>query len=631
LKKNISAEVLIGIGTSSVFFLIYLKSVCPTVFWWDSGELIAAISTLGIPHRPGFPIYILLGKFFSFFPLATLTWKINLLSAIFSSLSIFFLFLIFVKIVRNFFPKEKFSRNLIFLSGTLFVVVSGFTYTFWIQAVRAEVYSLNLLFFSLMLYLVLLYKEKAQSRYLFLSFFLLGLGLGNHHATLLSTVPALLFFVLICRKEKILSGASANFSIKVLPKISAFLSGAFLFLLGLSIYLYIPIRSSFNPEISWGPTKTLSGSASSVLALETIKNFKYDFFSDFSEKIWGTILLLFHQFTPVCFFLSLLGILFLLFYAKKIFSFLMLVILGNLAVIVVLVSLFIETNPDLHGYLIFTIISFGFTFGISSLFILEKGKMILRSEKFSKEFKKTVKVILPLFFMVVSFFPFLEHRSQANLSENRNAFNWGEKILSKLEPNSFLFTNNANLHFVLRGLKYGENMRRDVTLIERGLLYSDWYVAQLKGRNKELFSRIPVTLKGEELFLSLLKNIVDQGKKAYIEFSAEDTTLAQNLIPKGLIFQFQNESVEKLPSAILENQASIEKINLLNISDDKLKGDFDAKRILALWLYRNGLFWETKKEYNWALQNYQKLLELDPCDKNIEQKVKSLGIYCNLP
>src|SRR3990172_13371709 len=56
--------------------VVYWMTSARSVFWWDSGELIASISTLGIAHRPGFPIYILLDKMFSFLPLGTLTFKV---------------------------------------------------------------------------------------------------------------------------------------------------------------------------------------------------------------------------------------------------------------------------------------------------------------------------------------------------------------------------------------------------------------------------------------------------------------------------------------------------------------------------------------------------------------------------
>ena len=52
-----------------IFLIIYWRTCCPTIFWWDSAEFVTVIATLGIPHPPSFPLYILLGKVFSFLPL----------------------------------------------------------------------------------------------------------------------------------------------------------------------------------------------------------------------------------------------------------------------------------------------------------------------------------------------------------------------------------------------------------------------------------------------------------------------------------------------------------------------------------------------------------------------------------
>lgn len=61
--------------------VVYWMTSARSVFWWDSGELIASVSSLGIAHRPGFPIYILLAKMFSFLPFGTITFKVNLFPA----------------------------------------------------------------------------------------------------------------------------------------------------------------------------------------------------------------------------------------------------------------------------------------------------------------------------------------------------------------------------------------------------------------------------------------------------------------------------------------------------------------------------------------------------------------------
>src|SRR4030067_2913947 len=179
---------------SIISFVVYLESLAPSVFWWDSGEFIANAAVLGIPHRPGFPLYILLARLFSLFGHGNISWYVNLLSAIAASMSLFFVYLVFLRITTD---KYTSKSNKLFteLVALGVVLILGFNYSFWIQAVRAEVYSLAFLLFTLQLWLVIKnetgvkWSQKAQ----FLFFFITGLSLTNHPAIALSTLPALFY------------------------------------------------------------------------------------------------------------------------------------------------------------------------------------------------------------------------------------------------------------------------------------------------------------------------------------------------------------------------------------------------------------------------------------------------------
>ena len=68
-------------------FLLYLITACPTVYFGDSGELIAAAESLGVAHPPGYPLYTLLGRLFAMLPLGGLDFRMNLLSVVCSGLA----------------------------------------------------------------------------------------------------------------------------------------------------------------------------------------------------------------------------------------------------------------------------------------------------------------------------------------------------------------------------------------------------------------------------------------------------------------------------------------------------------------------------------------------------------------
>ena len=62
--------------------MVYLLTLCPTVYLGDSGELSAAAFCLGVPHGSGYPLYVLLGKVFCLLPFGSVGFRMNLMAAV---------------------------------------------------------------------------------------------------------------------------------------------------------------------------------------------------------------------------------------------------------------------------------------------------------------------------------------------------------------------------------------------------------------------------------------------------------------------------------------------------------------------------------------------------------------------
>ena len=599
-----------GLFLFSFFLLIYIFTLCPTVFWWDSGEFIANIAVLGIPHRPGFPIYILVGKFFSLFPFFNFALKVNLLSAIFSAFSLLIFYFAFFEILDLFFPRIAQKKAQALVSASAFLLVLGFTYSFWIQATRAEVYSLSIFFFALLLFFTLRYLKTCYVKYLYLFFFLLGLGLGNHHLSLLSSTPALFFLLFFsrARNTSVISHSSFVIDLRRLPLYVLFL------LLGLSIYLYLPIRSLSNPVLAWGNTRSISGSASSILAVESLKNLNFDFLSNIGEKTSGIIYLFYDQLTLVCFLISLLGMIFLARYGKRILIFLLLLIMGNCASVIFITAEFISTNPDLHGYLLFSIFSLALLYGLGTFFLMDKignRSSFIRHSSF---------VIL----LFISFIPLSKHFSYANLSNNRIAYNYGYNAIQDLDSNSVLFVDNVNLNFILRELQYAEKIRRDVKIIDRGLLTFDWYADEKRKELKDIFSGLSNRLSGDVLFYALLKKCLDQNIPTYMEFTERDSSLVNYLIPSGYVFKLSKKRINRIGEEILLCQKKWEKEVFFDLNSDNFQKDPDAQRVFALSLYRLGLFYEKRGMVSYALERFEQVKKIDPYNEELTFKIEEL-------
>src|SRR3989338_9893026 len=99
-KKN-HLDFIIASAIFCLVMAVYLFTLAPTIYIEDNPELITAAATLGIPHPSGYPLFVLLGKLFTFIPFGSIPWRVNLMSAFFSALTISFLYLILNKITRR--------------------------------------------------------------------------------------------------------------------------------------------------------------------------------------------------------------------------------------------------------------------------------------------------------------------------------------------------------------------------------------------------------------------------------------------------------------------------------------------------------------------------------------------------
>lgn len=139
---------------------------------------------LGTPHPTGFPTYLFFNHVFTtFFPLGSLAYKANLLSALLSLFSIVFLFLT----LKSFFQLNRFTA---FMTALTF----GVTFTLWSQSIVAEVYTLHLLFLISVVYYFLKWDKTRNQRYFLLACALYAFSFGNHLSMILF-FPAIVFWV----------------------------------------------------------------------------------------------------------------------------------------------------------------------------------------------------------------------------------------------------------------------------------------------------------------------------------------------------------------------------------------------------------------------------------------------------
>jgi hypothetical protein len=192
---------------AAVVFLISLVvlilTVQPSVSFWDAGEFIAAGYYLQVPHPPGTPFFLLLGRIFSMIPLAeNIALRVNFISVISSALSVLFLYLVAVKLIENFRGKvynSPFEAIIVFVAAAIGALSFSFSDTFWFNGVEAEVYALSTLLAAAITWLMILWNEKADrkdnEKYLLMIAYLIGLSTGVHLMSVLAIVPVVMVIV----------------------------------------------------------------------------------------------------------------------------------------------------------------------------------------------------------------------------------------------------------------------------------------------------------------------------------------------------------------------------------------------------------------------------------------------------
>lgn len=222
-----------ALAVGVIAFAVYAATAIRGVSFGDWAEAQVVPATLGIMHPTGYPTYTLLGAVVSAIPAWTPAFKANLLSGACTAAALATLTLILARLgVRP-------------LVGALVTLALGFTANIWLNSIHAEVHTLHLLFVALLLHRLIAWAQDQRPRDLWLVGLLLGLSFGNHMLTL-TLAPEIVLGALWLGRRTILAQ----------PRI--LLPAAFEFLVGLSVYLYLPLRSLDKPAVMYADLSNLS-------------------------------------------------------------------------------------------------------------------------------------------------------------------------------------------------------------------------------------------------------------------------------------------------------------------------------------------------------------------------------------
>lgn len=536
-------------------FFIYLITLAPSVVFFDAGELITSSFLLSPAHPPGYPLYVLMGKFATFFPFGSIAYKINVMAAFFSSLSTLMVFLITSRLLRDL-PASgamRDYRNLISLSTAL---TFAFSYNLWNQAIIAEVYPLNTFLTGLLIYVLLLWRDKVRgqeavdapqdssfksfdSRLLYLASFLLGLGLGNHH-TLLVIIPVLFLVV-----------AVTNW--RILFDIRTWGLCLTLFFLGLSVYIYSPMRALQNPELNWGDPDTLD-------------KFKWAFFREGYPReglyrpwdlFWKQVKTfdIIYEFSGAGIFIGCLGII--AYLRKRLTE----VLITATVILVLSLGIILYGNPisenvflieSFHtpSYMIFSVWIGAGIFFILGLIYRFVGKIV---ELRGMVAGLALAILLLPASLCAYFYPWNDW------SDDYIAYDYAQNELASMPSNSILFTWGDSGAFPLWYVQMVERYQPGVLLIHTPHLSTRWYIDELPDTVKmgQLQWVQQDDLYAEAAFAIMLRE--NNGKyPLYIDYSTRYSVPMEGFlsIPNGLIYEVATDAMKMTDLTIWDKYAT---------------------------------------------------------------------------
>ncbi len=451
-----------------ISFGVYLKTLCPTITFADSGELITASYLLGIPHPPGSPLYCLLGKLFTFLPFGSIAYRVNLMSAFFASLTVVLIYLVVLKLITHNSSRITFE----YIPAIVASLCFAFSKSFWSYAIVAEIYTIKAFFLALLIFILLKWREALSApnsepslreipsecrtpnstRYLYLFALIYGLSFSNH-ITMILFFPAFLYFVLITDWRSVLNPKNVILVIM-------------LFALGLSLYLYLPIRSLHNPFLDWGNPENLKN----FLWMVTGKQYQYRLF-DLSLKQLPQQLksYLFNFGSGFTWLPVLLGIFGLgcLFKKWRLSLFLLLIFFSDSAFNLAQSTFQAPIHFFLPSFLIF---SLWIGYGLSLL---------------SKYVKRRAGNYLLLLFLLLPLAPFQTHYSNVDQSRNYSAYDWVRNVLGLVGEKGIIIDKTS---FPFWYFHYVEGWRPDVTSIAFSIFShpSPWYLEKIEREKPDI-------------------------------------------------------------------------------------------------------------------------------------------------
>ncbi len=554
-----------GLAAFLVPFAIYMATLAPSVTFFDSGEFLTATASLGSAHSPGYPLFLLYAKPFTWIPIGNLAFRVNMATAFSSSLACLGVYLLTVHLLNaeKLLDNERFNRFAIRAAALAGALAFSVTPRLWLQSNHDKPYPLLAFMTAVILYLLLRWRERYQQgdeqpAYVYVATFLAGLATGLHQ-TIVLMVPA--WFLLIVLTDW-----------RMITRIKELILATAFSLAGFAINLYLPLRATRNPLLNWGDAKTYEQFMWHFLR----KGYPSEPPARNLALLWAQVKAfnVSHEFTWLGVIL-LLGALVLLIrrkphlviaYLTAVFSFLA-VIAGYFNTELELIFLTEEFFTPL--YLLTAVL-----IGMGLFYLLGYA---VRSAQLPEQYGvKVYGLVLVMFFSLPTVLC-AKNYYENDQHNNYIAYDYATNTLRSLPQNAVMFTWGDSGAFPLWYLQGVEKMREDLDLPHTPHLVFEWYLDSMPRLFRESnLKRFDVMSSGPETSLRIaITDVIDQ-RPVFIDFSTRYSVSFSDYVPvqKGIIYRIRkiNEPAG-LPDIsiwdVYNNRGILEKISFLDLDTGK--------------------------------------------------------------
>lgn len=508
-------------------FGLYLTTLAPSVTFYDSGEFITAIHALGSAHSPGYPLFLLFAKPFTWLPFGSIAFRVNLATAFSASLACLGVFLLVRRLLdeRACFPDgslHELARNGAALAGALLFATSP---RLWLQTNHDKPYPLLAFLVALTFLFLVRWREdlkagKEQPVWWYGIGFLAGLASGAHQ-TIILLVPAWLLFVLFTDPRLLLRVR------ELFLTMACALAGA-------AVQLYLPLRAATAPLQNWGDPSSLSHFLWHLLRRGYPEEPHPRDLTLLLQQLGGFSIP--HEFGWIGLLFLIAGLVFCWQCQRPLVIALCAALLSFWGVIVGVFnprpeSIFLTEEFYTPLYLLSAAL-----IAVGLFAVLKRG---IAASEVPQKYTALHRVLLLLFLLLLPAFQLVMQYRANDQMYNYIAQDYGMNTLRSLPEESVLFTWGDSGAFPLWYLQSVERLREDLDLPHIPHLVFDWYQRELPRLQPAFAALQPRQAGAEQLFVKLAGKL-RTGRPIVMDYSTRHSVSwgLPEPAPLGVVFLF---------------------------------------------------------------------------------------------